>query len=384
MHSEARERQMLEHDLREALGRGELRLLYQPIVNSITEDVIGFEALARWHHPTRGAIPPTYFIPLAEECGLITQIGEWVLRTACVAAAGWPEGIGISVNLSPIQFASPTLPATVVSALASAQLAPGRLELEITEGVFLVDNAATDEMFEKLKAIGVRLALDDFGTGYSSLGYLRKAPFDKIKIDQSFVRGAAAKGGRNAAIIKAIVSLAESLGMDTTAEGAEAYEELTLIRELGCSQVQGYIFGKPMPADEALQFAEKAGNIGIVPERFRPTRHSLIRTALLTWNDRSFHTRVRNISARGAMLECERGLAPGSHVELELAGRGTISGEVRWADGNKLGVRFDQEFDLEGLSGPPRPLSSITPIKRPTEPGEAMPDAQRIAAERRG
>ena len=247
MHSEAQDRQILETDLRKAIARGELQLQYQPVVNAQTEELSGFEALVRWHHPTRGVISPSLFIPLAEEAGLILSIGEWVLRTACLEAAKWPEHIRVAVNLSPIQFVEPSLPATIVSALANAELPPRQLELEITEGVFLVESEATDDMFAKLKAIGVRLALDDFGTGYSSLGYLKKAPFDKIKIDQSFVRGAAKNGSRNAAIIRAIVTLAESLGMDTTAEGAETHDELTMIRELGCSPHPGLYF---RPADE--------------------------------------------------------------------------------------------------------------------------------------
>ena len=148
----------------------------------------------RWNHPTRGMISPSLFVPLAEECGLILPIGEWVLRAACDEAIKWPENIRIAVNLSPVQFGDPSLPKTVISALANSQLPPRQLELEITEGVFLVENETTDEMFAKLKSIGVRLALDDFGTGYSSLGYLKKTPFDKIKIDQSFVRGAAKNG----------------------------------------------------------------------------------------------------------------------------------------------------------------------------------------------
>ena len=178
-----------------------------------------------------------------------------MLRTACVEAAKWPEHIRVAVNLSPIQFADPSLPATIVSALANAQLAaaPARARdhRRRVPGRKRIDRRHV----RQLKAIGVRLALDDFGTGYSSLGYLKKAPFDKIKIDQSFVRGAAKNGSRNAAIIRAIVTLAESLGMDTTAEGAETHDELTLIRELGCSHIQGYIFGRPMPADEAGELA---------------------------------------------------------------------------------------------------------------------------------
>ncbi|MGH6783242.1 MAG: EAL domain-containing protein, partial [Sphingomicrobium sp.] len=198
MHSNAAERQLLENDLRQALERGELSVAYQPIVHSASEEVSGFEALARWSHPVRGAVPPDIFVPLAEETGLIATIGEFVLKTALADAAQWPEKLRVAVNLSPIQFNDPSVADMIARHLGATQIRASRLELEITEGVFLADGDSTDETFARLKALGVRLALDDFGTGYSSLGYLKKAPFDKIKIDQSFVRGAASSTNRNA------------------------------------------------------------------------------------------------------------------------------------------------------------------------------------------
>jgi diguanylate cyclase (GGDEF)-like protein len=351
MHSEAQDRQILENDLRKAIGRGELQLVYQPVVNAQTEALSGFEALVRWHHASRGVISPSLFIPLAEESGLIPQIGEWVLRTACTEASKWPEHIRIAVNLSPIQFVDPNLPAIVMSALANSQIQPRQLELEITEGVFLVESESTDDMFAKLKQLGVRLALDDFGTGYSSLGYLKKAPFDKIKIDQSFVRGAAKQGSRNAAIIRAIVTLAESLGMDTTAEGAETHDELTLIRELGCSHIQGYIFGRPMHCDEAGKLA--AQNEAVTADGFqfnRPPRQGLLKVASLQWNGMNIGVRVRNISTGGALLEGDRVLPPGSQVQLDLPGCGSLGAEVRWAESKRMGIQFEQEFDLRRLA----------------------------------
>jgi diguanylate cyclase (GGDEF)-like protein len=350
MHSEAQDRQILETDLRKAIARGELQLQYQPVVNAQTEELSGFEALVRWHHPTRGVISPSLFVPLAEEAGLILSIGEWVLRTACLEAAKWPENIRVAVNLSPIQFVEPSLPATVISALANAQLAPRQLELEITEGVFLVESESTDDMFAKLKAIGVRLALDDFGTGYSSLGYLKKAPFDKIKIDQSFVRGAAKNGSRNAAIIRAIVTLAESLDMDTTAEGAETHDELTMIRELGCSHIQGYIFGRPMNPDDAGRLAEQ--NKAVTADGFqfnRPPRQGLLKVASLQFNGMSMPVRVRNISTGGALLECDRALPIESEVQLDLPGCGNLGGSVRWSESKRMGIQFEDEFDLRRL-----------------------------------
>ncbi|HYI64014.1 MAG TPA: EAL domain-containing protein [Allosphingosinicella sp.] len=351
MHSEAQDRQILETDLRKAIARGELQLQYQPVVNAQTEELSGFEALVRWHHPTRGVISPSLFVPLAEEAGLILAIGEWVLRTACVEAAKWPENIRVAVNLSPIQFVEPSLPATVVSALANSGIQPRQLELEITEGVFLVESESTDDMFAKLKAIGVRLALDDFGTGYSSLGYLKKAPFDKIKIDQSFVRGAAKTGSRNAAIIRAIVTLAESLGMDTTAEGAETHDELTMIRELGCSHIQGYIFGRPMNPDDATTLASQ--NKAITADGFqfnRPPRQGLLKVAALQFNGMNMPVRVRNISTGGALLECDRSLPAESKVQLDLPGCGNLGGEVRWTEAKRMGIQFEEEFDLRRLA----------------------------------
>ncbi|WP_284734546.1 putative bifunctional diguanylate cyclase/phosphodiesterase [Sphingosinicella terrae] len=350
MHSEAQDRQMLENDLRKAIGRGELELYYQPVVDTKSEALSGFEALVRWHHPTRGMISPTVFIQLAEESGIILQLGEWVLRTACAEAAKWPENIRIAVNLSPVQFTDASLPNTIVSALANAGLAPRRLELEITEGVFLVESESTDDMFARLKAIGVRLALDDFGTGYSSLGYLRKTPFDKIKIDQSFVRGAAMRGSRNAAIIRAIVTLAESLGMDTTAEGAETHDELALIRELGCSHIQGYIFGRPMIAEEALKLA--ADNETVAADGFqfnRPPRQGLLKVATLQWNGMQIPVRVRNISTGGALLESDRTVPVEAKVQLDLPGCGSLGAEVRWSESRRTGIQFEEEFDLRRL-----------------------------------
>ncbi|HEY5711304.1 MAG TPA: EAL domain-containing protein [Allosphingosinicella sp.] len=351
MHSEAQDRQILETDLRKAIARGELQLQYQPVVNAQTEELSGFEALVRWHHPSRGVISPALFVPLAEEAGLILSIGEWVLRTACLEAAKWPEHIRVAVNLSPIQFVEPSLPATIVSALANAGIQPRQLELEITEGVFLVESESTDDMFAKLKSIGVRLALDDFGTGYSSLGYLKKAPFDKIKIDQSFVRGAAKDGSRNAAIIRAIVTLAESLDMDTTAEGAETHDELTMIRELGCSHIQGYIFGRPMNPEEAGTLA--AENKAVTADGFqfnRPPRQGLLKVASLQFNGMSMPVRIRNISTGGALLECDRVLPSEAKVQLDLPGTGNLGAEVRWSEAKRMGIQFESEFDLRRLA----------------------------------
>jgi diguanylate cyclase (GGDEF)-like protein/PAS domain S-box-containing protein len=350
MHALGAERQILEKDLREALAAGQLTLHYQPIVASVSEEVVAFEALLRWQHPVRGLLPPSLVIPLAEESGLMPRIGDWVLRTACAEASKWPRHIRIAVNLSPLQFADPALAATVTGTLAASGLDPERLELEINEAVFLNDRNLTEATLNRLRSLGVRLALDNFGTGHSGLGHLRDAPLDKIKIDRSFVRGAGSPGSRNGAIVRAIVVLAESLGMDTTAEGAETIEELSLIRRLGCSQVQGFIFAKPMPAEEALTLARESRPSGEVVGFSRPPRHRLIRNGSLVWEGKTLPVRLRNISAGGAMIECDSALEPGTPVELDLSEAGMLAAEVRWCQHGQVGLHFGEEFSLGKLA----------------------------------
>ena len=238
----AEDRRLLEEDLRDALERGELEVHYQPVVRAADNRVVGVEALVRWNHPEKGMISPARFIPIAEESNLIKGIGEWVLRRACAEAAAWPGHLRVAVNVSPVQFADEGFPALVANAIASSGIEAGRLELEITESVFLQEGGTTNERFKALKGLGVRLALDDFGTGYSSLGYLKNAPFDKIKIDQSFVRGATEAGSRNRAIIAAIVALAQALNMETTAEGVESFDQFNLMKSLNVTLVQGFIY----------------------------------------------------------------------------------------------------------------------------------------------
>jgi diguanylate cyclase (GGDEF)-like protein len=350
MHSEAAERQLLEDDLRQAIERGELSVHYQPVVHTAGEEISGFEALVRWEHPKRGAISPSKFIPLAEEAGLIGRIGEWVLRTALDEAAKWPDHVRVAVNLSPLQFNDPGVAVMVGNHLRETGVRPDRLELEITEGVFLAEGDSTDETFARLKALGVRLALDDFGTGYSSLGYLKKAPFDKIKIDQSFVRGAASTTNRNAAIIRAIVTLAETLAMDTCAEGVETHDDLQLIRELGVSMVQGYIFGKPSPAETAR---ELANNATVAAEGFaciREPRHRLMRRAITAIDGETVEVKLRNISSMGALVDCSRPVAPGTDLAIDIVGVGPVRGVVRWAQSGQFGVQFHGEFELARLA----------------------------------
>ncbi len=251
MLAEAEERRRIEADLRTALVENQFSLAYQPIVDARRGEVVAFEALLRWQHPTRGEVLPSHFISVAEEAGLIRHIGDWVLRTACEQAATWPDHVRLAVNLSAVQVEAEGLVASVVSALAHSGLPAERLEFEVTESVFLREGNATGKTLDALRALGVTLALDDFGTGYSSLGYLQRTEFSKIKIDRSFVRSAAAGCEESLAIIRAIVAMATGLGMTTTAEGVETEAERRLVCELGCSQIQGFFIGRPERRDNA-------------------------------------------------------------------------------------------------------------------------------------
>lgn len=249
MDEQLQARRALELDLRRAVQAGEFELVYQPLYHLGDERVTGCEALLRWRHPERGTVSPADFIPLAEEIGLIVPLGEWVLRRACAEAANWPDHVRLAVNLSPAQFRDRGLVRTVISALASSGLAAERLELEITESVLLQDSAANMTMLHDLKALGVRISMDDFGTGYSSLSYLRSFPFDKIKIDQTFVRDILHDSDA-LAIIKAVLDLGASMGVTTTAEGVETLEQLNALRGQGCAEIRGYFISRPAPASE--------------------------------------------------------------------------------------------------------------------------------------
>ena len=246
-------RRLLELDLRQALPLGQLEVFYQPLVSTDGQEVSGFEALLRWLHPARGMVSPAEFIPLAEEIGLISEIGHWVLRRACADVASWPGNHRVAVNLSPAQFRNPNLAGEVAQALVDTALDPTRLELEITESLLIGDDAAVLATLHELRALGVRIAMDDFGTGYSSLSYLRRFPFDKIKIDQSFVRGLGDQEDC-IAIVRAVAGLGRSLGMAVNAEGVETREQLAALRAEGCGEVQGYLFSKPRPSADIPAF----------------------------------------------------------------------------------------------------------------------------------
>jgi diguanylate cyclase (GGDEF)-like protein len=255
MDAKMQARRLLEIDLSRALSNNEFKVYYQPIVNLDDYDVTGFEALLRWNHPTQGLVSPADFIPIAEETGAICPIGAWILRTACADAARWPSEIKVAVNLSPMQFKSKTLVADVAAALAASNLPAQRLEVEITETVMLQDAITTLETLNQLRALGVRIAMDDFGTGYSSLSYLRRFPFNKIKIDQCFIRDMSEEH-ESMAVLRAITGLGTSLGMTTTAEGVETLEQLCRLRAEGCTEVQGYFFSKPKPVEEVASMLQ--------------------------------------------------------------------------------------------------------------------------------
>ena len=254
-----RARRAIECDLREALAGNGFTVFYQPVFHLRKQRVSGFEALLRWRHPDRGLVSPAEFIPLAEELGLIVPIGAWVLAQACAEAATWPEEIRVAVNLSPVQFHSPGLVATVRRALQASGLPAHRLELEITESALLQNSKTVLATLHELRALGLRTALDDFGTGYSSLSYLRSFPFDKLKIDQSFVREVTHRPDCRA-IVRSVLGLSRELGMTTTAEGVEREDQLDQLFRDGCTEVQGFLFDRPRPAADIRHWFAPGAN----------------------------------------------------------------------------------------------------------------------------
>ncbi|WP_266035721.1 putative bifunctional diguanylate cyclase/phosphodiesterase, partial [Brucella intermedia] len=258
----AEKRHVMTGELRHALLDEQFELHYQPIFNLESGRISGFEALIRWRHPERGMVSPAEFIPLAEETGLIGPIGDWVLRAACREAVLWPEDIKVSVNLSPVQFSQTTLLQSVTDALEAARLSPDRLELEITESVFLSNSKNNIELLFELRRLGVRIAMDDFGTGYSSLSYLRSFPFDKIKIDRSFVSGIEVDT-RDLAIIQAVATLGAGFNIVTTAEGVETAQQLERLKSERFGEVQGFLTGRPMPAGDVHSFIQNRSNAGL-------------------------------------------------------------------------------------------------------------------------
>ncbi|MBA3054508.1 MAG: EAL domain-containing protein [Sphingomonadales bacterium] len=302
---ESEERRLLMEDLREARADDKLEMHYQPVVRVDDNLVVSLEALMRWEHPERGYVSPAMFIPIAEDSNLIIQLGDWALRRACRDAAGWPKSVRVAVNVSALQFANPAFPDAVIDALAATGLEPDRLELELTESIFMGDSEAVDQTFKTLKQLGIRLALDDFGTGYSSLSYLRSAPFDKIKVDKSFVDSCTLKDQNSAKIIGAVIGLSNALGIETTVEGVEAFDQLELVRSKGALFIQGWIYSKALKNEIILdRMAE--GTFKIEPDgpdRYRSDRRTVFRRIGIIHEDHRYNAVMRDLSKTGALVE---------------------------------------------------------------------------------
>ena len=376
---EEQERQSVLDDLREALELDQLNLQYQPVVSIESGHVVGLEALMRWEHPERGYVSPGQFIPVAEDSDLINNLGEWALRTACDAAKKWPKSLRVAVNVSAVQFANPGLPNVVANALAHSGLEPDRLELELTESIFVGDNDDTEKMFAQLKGLGVRLVLDDFGTGYSSLSYLRAAPFDKIKVDKSFVDSCTQKDKNSAKIIAAIVGLSNALNMETTVEGVEAFDQLEVVKSHGAKLVQGFIYSRPL-SEEAVLKRIQTGEFTIVPDgpdTYRPDRRSVFRSIGVVHEDYYYNAVMRDLSRNGAGLEGLVGVAVGDNLVLDLGeGQLAVCKVIRSVDA-QIGVEFETQLTSDGSGGlcTRHRISSYTIAAAglPKKPGTAGP-----------
>jgi diguanylate cyclase (GGDEF)-like protein/PAS domain S-box-containing protein len=344
---------MLGDRLRDAVDNGELKLAYQPLVDPVTNEVKCFEALLRWHDEEAGDISPAQFIPVAENDDLIIRIGEAALRQACLDALAWPDTIRVAVNVSAKQFIRPGYRKAVATALQASGLPPQRLELEITESVFVGDLESVDAIFRDLKKLGVRLALDDFGTGYSSLGYLKHGHFNKIKIDQSFVRGCTENGDINPAIITAIVALAKALGMETVAEGVEAMDEMALVKERGADLVQGYIFSKPLTQEQVLALFTDGNAIfrPSGPPRHRAERITSFRKVGLIHEDHYYDVILRNLSKTGARITGLAGVPVGTDVVLDLGHGQLVVSKVVNATESSQGLKFETSLISDGSGG---------------------------------
>lgn len=350
---EEEERRLLVEDLRDALDNDQLELHYQPVVRTDDHMVVGFEGLMRWVHPERGAVSPGVFIPIAEELNLINQLGEWALRKACTDAQQWPHSIRIAVNVSAVQFANSGFPEIVMNALASSGLAPERLELELTESVFMGDSETIDNTFKILKELGVRLALDDFGTGYSSLSYLRSAPFDKIKVDKSFVDSCTQKDKNSAKIIAAIVSLSEALGMETTVEGVEAFDQFSLVCSKGARYIQGWIYSKALRLEE-IEDKMGSGEFRIEPdgpELYRPDRRTVFRRIGAIHEDHRYEVVMRDLSKTGARFEGMLGVPVGTKLVLDLGGGQLVISTVIRTKEATVATEFETPLVSDGAGG---------------------------------
>jgi len=350
---EEEERRLLLDDLREALASEQLELHYQPVVRTADHVVVGFEGLMRWEHPERGYVSPGIFIPAAEESNLINQLGEWALRRACEDAVQWPETVRVAVNVSAVQFNNQSFLSVVTNALAQAGLAPDRLELELTESVFMGDSEATDRTFQSLKELGVRLALDDFGTGYSSLSYLRSAPFDKLKVDKSFVDSCTQADKNSAKIITAIIGLSEALGMETTVEGVEAFDQFNLVCERGAKFIQGWIYSKALPVD-VINERMSSGEMKIEPsgpDKHRPERRSVFRRIGVIHDDHRYEAVMRDLSKTGAKVEGLIGVPVGTGLVLDLGAGQLAVGTVNRVQDALIAIEFETPLVSDGAGG---------------------------------
>ncbi len=350
---EAEERRLLEQDLREALANEELALHYQPVVRVEDHMVIGFEGLMRWEHPERGPVSPGLFISIAEETNLINMLGEWALRRACRDALNWPKSVRVAVNVSAKQFVNPGFTDIVTDVLATSGIEPDRLELELTESVFMGDSEATDETFKVLKNLGVRLALDDFGTGYSSLSYLRSAPFDKLKVDKSFVDSCTQTDQNSAKIIAAIIGLSDALGMETTVEGVEAFDQFNLVCSKGAKFIQGWIYSKALRLEE-IEARMGSGEFKIEPdgpEKHRSERRSVYRRVGLIHEDHRYEVVMRDLSISGARVEGLIGVPDGTGMVLDLGGGQLAVGVVNRTQDASIALEFESPLVSDGAGG---------------------------------
>ncbi|MCC6478955.1 MAG: EAL domain-containing protein [Sphingomonadaceae bacterium] len=350
---EAEERRIIEEDLRLALANDALELHYQPIVRTEDNMVVTFEALMRWTHPERGAIGPNVFIPIAEESDLIIKLGEWALNRACRDAMQWPKSVRVAVNVSAVQFAHNDLVDIVTEALQSSGLDPDRLELELTESVFMGDSETVEETFKVLKSLGIRLALDDFGTGYSSLSYLRSAPFDKLKVDRSFVDSCTLSDQNSDKIIAAIIGLSDALGMEVTVEGVEAFDQLDLVKSKGARLIQGWIYSKALK-QEVIVERMQSGEFRIEPDgpdRHRSERRSVYRRIGIIHDDHRYEALLRDLSKTGARIEGLVGVPVGTDLVLDLTGGQLVICTVTRSQDATIGVEFETPLVSDGAGG---------------------------------
>lgn len=349
----ASERAEMLDDLRQALERDELDMFYQPVVRTADNLVVGCEALMRWEHPERGPVSPAIFIPIAEESSLIQTLGAFALRRACRDAVSWPNGIRVAVNVSAMQFSNADFLNLVKDVLDETGLEPDRLELELTESVLLGDSEVTATLFRALKTLGVRLALDDFGTGFSSLSYLRSAPFDKIKVDRCFVDAATRSDQNSVKIIAAIIGLADALGMETTVEGVEAFDQLELVCSKGAKYVQGYIYSRPLPGAELLA-RMASGQLRIAPsgpDKYRPERRTVFLRIGVIHEDHRYEAILRDLSKTGARIEGLLGVPTGTDLVLDLGGGQLVVGNVSRSRDANIGVEFEAPLIGDGAGG---------------------------------